>query len=250
MNLISDKDMLGLIHRSFQTLFPSHFEFCPETYILPLDKPQVEGLKRDARKYDKTDRYLIKPAYGSQGKDIYFLDYTSIIADYNVVQKYICEPLLVQDLKFDLRLYVLVIGIDLMIVLIHDDGLVRFATKGFDRKSSDQLSHLTNYSIQKTQGAFSLPHCSADGSSGHKRSKRHFFDYLEKTKNIDTFALNRQIEDIIVKSLLMIKPKLRSKYEEAFPQAKHLNHCFEIIGFDVLRDQNHKPWLLEANLAP
>lgn len=45
-----------------------------------------------------------------------------------VVQEYIERPLLIDKLKFDLRLYVLLLGIDPPRIFLFKDGLARLAT--------------------------------------------------------------------------------------------------------------------------
>ncbi len=69
-----------------------------------------------------------------------------------VVQKYLKKPLLLEGLKFDLRLYVLLTSIDPLRIFLYNDGLARFATNPYKVNSNNLdnvFMHLTNYSINK-----------------------------------------------------------------------------------------------------
>jgi len=45
-----------------------------------------------------------------------------------VVQRYIDNPYLINDTKFDLRLYILITSINPLRLYLYDNGLVRFAS--------------------------------------------------------------------------------------------------------------------------
>jgi hypothetical protein len=72
-----------------------------------------------------------------------------------VVSKYIGDPLLVGGTKFDLRIYVAVMGInkDNMNAFIADEGLARFCTEKYKVPTKENMKHaymhLTNYSLNK-----------------------------------------------------------------------------------------------------
>ena len=69
-----------------------------------------------------------------------------------VVSEYISNPLLINGMKFDLRIYVLVTSVNPLRFYIYEDGLVRFATEKFTlnpEKMGNKFVHLTNYSINK-----------------------------------------------------------------------------------------------------
>lgn len=75
-----------------------------------------------------------------------------------VVQKYIHNPFLIEGLKFDLWIYVLLVGIEPLWIFMFKDGLVWFATVNYERPNETNLDnlfmHLTNYAINKKNKDF------------------------------------------------------------------------------------------------
>jgi tubulin polyglutamylase TTLL6/13 len=68
------------------------------------------------------------------------------------------KPYLIDNLKFDLRIYALVFGVDPLRVFVYQEGLARFATEEYVGPQKGNLEnlfmHLTNYAIQKKSDAF------------------------------------------------------------------------------------------------
>ena len=124
-----------------------------------------------------------------------------------MVQEYIKDPYLIDGLKFDIRLYVLVTSAEPLKVFLYEDGLVRFATEKYSNKMNstnmqNMFVHLTNYSVNKMNPGFKNSQ-SLDDDSGHKRSWLTVLRRLEQEgRNIK--EINHKIKDIIVKTLLTI----------------------------------------------
>lgn len=65
---------------------------------------------------------------------------------------YISNPHLINNHKYDLRVYVVVTSADPLRVYMFKDGLVRFATSEYSTKQKDlkkRYIHLTNFSVNK-----------------------------------------------------------------------------------------------------
>jgi glutathione synthase/RimK-type ligase-like ATP-grasp enzyme len=73
---------------------------------------------------------IVKPDNMSQGKGIFLTNEIDKIdlKDISVVQEYINRPYLLDGLKFDMRVYVLVVSCEPLRIYIHKEGLVRFCT--------------------------------------------------------------------------------------------------------------------------
>ena len=74
-----------------------------------------------------------------------------------MVQEYIDRPFLINGLKFDLRIYILMTSSCPLKIYLYEDGLVRFATKPYNNNPEnieDKYIHITNFSVNKNNKEF------------------------------------------------------------------------------------------------
>lgn len=119
------------------------------------------------------------------------------------------RPYLIEGLKFDMRIYCLVYGVNPLRVFIFREGLARFATEKYTKPQKANLNHLfmhlTNYSINKNAENFEANEDSAEDDIGHKRSVSSIFKYIEENEPQSGLTVQKlwsQIDDIAVKTLV------------------------------------------------
>jgi tubulin polyglutamylase TTLL9 len=224
-------------------------DFSPPTYVLPSQFAMfMEDVKR------KDGPWICKPVGGSMGQGIVFLTTEQEAASFQsrmfgrfqsastaedkmkltyVAQRYILNPLLIGGRKFDIRLYALVLSFSPLIVYIYQGGFCRFSSQPFTVKSFDRDIHLTNIAVQAHSDAYNPRH----GNKWDIYALRTYISHRfgPEQENNCFGAMN----GIILNSLVSVAP--------AMIQDKH---CYELYGYDILIDNELRPWLIEINASP
>jgi len=248
---ITRKNQLAKNLTRMRKVFKKEYNFFPQTWILPGDWNELKAELAQG----KNRTYIIKPESLSQGKGIFLtksFDRIDITLRH-VVQRYIRKPYLIEGLKFDLRIYVLLYGCDPLRVYLFKEGLARFSTNEYVKPNKDNLQnlymHLTNYAINKNNKDFIFNADADNPNIGHKRSLGFVWEYIDE-HNGDSKLVKKKIQRIIVKTLCAVQPQLSRCFRNCQPMHIENSMCFEILGFDILLDHKLKPWLLEVNHSP
>lgn len=254
MHVICRKNHLCNTLGKMKKVFPKYYCFFPKTWTLKAQMNDFRKYLNTSAAHGKT--FIFKPNAGCQGKGIVITRTPMEIAeeaDETVVQEYISNPLLISGKKFDMRVYVLVTSVRHLSVHIFNEGLVRLCTEDYVKPSGsnmdEQCVHLTNYSVNKLSDKFFVTDEETGGSTGSKRDFAFLNQYLFDT-GADPDKVWSRIETMIVKTLLAGLPELIQMYNSCFPHSNEGFTCYEVLGFDVLLDQNYRPWLLEVNHSP
>ncbi|CAH8518708.1 unnamed protein product [Schistosoma intercalatum] len=228
-------------------------DFFPTTFELPME---YHMFIEEFRKYPGSI-WIMKPIAKSQGKGIFLFRKLKDIEAWKrtgmkfeqqtvgdiqnrelpetyVVSRYITNPYLLCGRKFDLRVYVLVTSFNPLKVWVYRDGFARFSNTRFSLDSiDDQYIHLTNIAVQKTAPDY-------DAEKGCKwsigRLRRHLLSIYGYKKVAELF---HQVDIIFIGSLLSVQKIIIND-----------KRCFELYGYDILLDDNLRPWLLEINACP
>lgn len=259
-NVICRKRQFAILMRRFQRYFPYEYDFVPYTLILP---DEHKFVKRHMQ--TNGDKPMIaKPSRGKGGEGIFFVkNYKEIKLDESratelVLQDYVDNPLLIDDKKFDFRMYLLISGVETMKAYLAFEGMARFCTEEYklptfrkdeNEDSKDNLmGHLTNYSLNKTSSKYKLRENFMTSNDGNKRLLSSMLNTLKKAKEVDIEDLKNELKDIATKIVFALQPFLVNSFHNEMGIGSDTNqNCFHIFGIDILLDQKHKPWLLEIN---
>ncbi|XP_019627278.1 PREDICTED: tubulin polyglutamylase TTLL5-like [Branchiostoma belcheri] len=234
------------IQRMQQSKGVKNFDFIPGSFILPSEYQEFcTAFLRDK------GPWIVKPIASSRGRGIYLVNHPQQVpVDENIlVSRYIHNPLTIDGFKFDIRIYVAVTCYDPLLIYLYEEGLTRFATVKYEKSNrtlKNQMMHLTNYSVNKKSSDYVRCDDPDVEDYGNKWTMSAMLRYL-KQEGLDTTALMVRIEDVVVKTILSAEMHIATACKMFMP---YRGNCFEVYGFDILVDENLKPWLLEVNLSP
>ena len=245
-NELTRKDLLYKNLSKLKELFPgTKFDFLPESYILPNEYTFLKD------KMDKNPNqfWIVKPVASSQGRGIFLTQSINDIPSNHqtIVSRYIINPFLINNKKFDLRIYAFVTSIVPLRIYRFKEGLTRFSANNYNLDVNDRCAHLTNYAVNKNNKNYVQNESPFDVDyNSSKWTLTSLQQYLEE-HNINSELIFSKIDDIIIKTFISSENNLInaiSKY------CAYQENCFELYGFDILLDENLNCWLMEVNLSP
>jgi len=134
----------------------------------------------------------------------------------------VANPHLIDGLKYDLRIYVLVTSFDPLKVYLFKEGLTRFATEKYSTNMNSlkkRFVHLTNYSVNKRNVEGYVKNNDKakddsmnegddrDGSNSSKWNLLQLKNQFEKM-GLDFKGTKNKIKDVIIKTLISVEPHI------------------------------------------
>jgi tubulin polyglutamylase TTLL6/13 len=264
------------IHNVTDAQGTNEYSFIPRSWVLPreldiLRAHMTTKINNAKENKEEPPAYIIKPGSSCQGRGIYLaqtLEDIEIQQGY-VVQEYIHNPLCILGRKFDLRIYVLQTSSQPLRLYVYEDGLARFCTKQYEKPNAENIkglfSHLTNFSLNKLNKEEFVDSGNNDDDvdefnpRNNKWSLLQFNDYIYRTFGLERFTTMWQnINDIIIKTIMGGLPIMNEAYSTLLSEMNSENNVnfenrtagFQLYGFDIMFDENWKPWLIEVNRNP
>eukprot|EP00931_Biecheleriopsis_adriatica_P122261 TRINITY_DN97267_c0_g1_i1.p1 TRINITY_DN97267_c0_g1~~TRINITY_DN97267_c0_g1_i1.p1 ORF type:complete len:527 (+),score=141.00 TRINITY_DN97267_c0_g1_i1:95-1675(+) len=161
-------------------------------------------------------------------------------ASYGVIQEYMVNPLLLENRKFAVRVYMLVARTKPYLTFHYNFGYIKRCGEFYDENKfnrEDLFRHITNQEFQKKQDDFTTT------AAAEIMSIEALDKYLQENYGIPAFRLNfwQQVKAICMEVCLGMKEAINEECKVG---------QFEIFGLDVIVDGDQRVYMLEANRDP
>lgn len=190
--------------------------------------------------------WVLKPAGKSRGRGIQLSARLEKILEVAVgrgaearwiAQKYIENPLIVNNKKFDIRQWVVVTRWNPLSAWFYQDCYCRFSFDDYDpKKLKNKYAHLTNNSISKHAEDF------------EEQRDETMWDSEEFQQHLAGLSLGEDPWSTFVQPN-MKKAVFRS-LESVQDAVQSRASSFELFGYDFMLDQDLNVWLIEVNSSP
>ena len=242
------KSLLYYNYQKLKKKFPNDYNYMLKTYSFPEEKDVILKKFGNYSLNNNKDIWMIKPSYGSLGLKITILtNFSEINLKNYLITKYLHNPHLIKGYKYDLRFHGLVSTIKPIKLYLYNEGLVRIASEKYHfnmKQKQDKYSYLTNlYINKKNKNKFIYPKNMKNMEDSNLWNLETYRKYCARN-NINYDKLNNEIADIFIKMMLSVREKLIKEIEDNNLESSNFYH---LIGFDIILDENLKPYLLEAN---
>ncbi|XP_075037127.1 tubulin monoglutamylase TTLL4 isoform X2 [Mixophyes fleayi] len=245
---IGRKDRLWRNLSKMQARFGrKEFNFFPQSFVLSQD---IKLLKKAWEEGGTRQKWIVKPPASARGMGIQVIHKWSQLPKKRplLVQRYLHKPYLISGSKFDLRIYVYVTSYDPLRVYLFTDGLVRFASCKYSlsmKSLSNKFMHLTNYSVNKKNVDYK-DNTDETACQGHKWALKALWTYLNQ-QGFSSDKIWEKIKEMVIKTIIASEPYVNSLMKM---YVQNPYSCHELFGFDIMLDENLKPWVLEVNISP
>jgi tubulin monoglycylase TTLL3/8 len=204
----------------------------------------LEELKKKLPQYKLNGSHniwILKPSNLSRGRGVTCVDSLEPIEQSLmgtndtgvVVQKYIENPLIIYNRKFDIRQWVLVTSLSPLVIWMWKEPYIRFGAEDYALEDINNIySHLTNNSISK-----------------------HSQKYKNDTKfNEDMWTCHQFSQYIGEEKYAQIFEKMKNaiicSFYAAHHEIKKRENSHELFGYDFMIDEDMNVFLIEVNASP
>ncbi|KAJ2944561.1 hypothetical protein O0L34_g3911 [Tuta absoluta] len=192
--------------------------------------------------------WIVKPGNKCRGRGIHLMNnIKDIISLINVpaqktryvVQKYIENPLVVYNTKFDIRQWFLVTNCQPLTIWVYKDSYLRFSSQIFSLSNYHESVHLTNNAVQ-----------SRYKNNGHRDKAlpdenmwdcHTFKAYLKQIGKYEMWEnkIYPGIKQCLIGAMLACQDSMDKR-----------QNSFELYGADFMVTSDFTPWLIEINSSP
>ena len=246
-------------YNKLKNKYPSDYNYLLETLLWPEEKSAINK-KFKNYKYNPDNIWILKREKENEidNNNIYphiFTDLNEIKGnnDKYILNRYLTNPLLINNKKFSMKTFVLVTGFSPLKIYFYRDGYLTFSQSNFtlnENNVKDACIHISSEKNEFKCGKNDYNNFTYEDSLFDEKcfiwNFLNFERYCKK-HDIDYNMIIAQMKDIIIKTFISVNADIINKIKKLKIKDRNM---FQLFTFDFILDTNNKVYLIDIDKNP